>query len=735
MKQLIITSLFILSNCAILFSQDNVLKKAQKLTNESAYADALFYYDLGLKQGLDSSEIAPEVANAYYELHDSEKGEEWYSLVVQNSSEPIDYYRYAQMLKSNGKYDQAHKYMEKYSTLNGADPRAQAELTNAEYFEEYSEPSERFNLTNEYSNEETSEFAPVYFGEKLVFCSDLSINGPAIKREDKTRNRPFLNLFVASLDSLGELRNITPFSENLNSSYHEGPATFNKNLTEIYFTRSNVIDNKKRKASDSQIKLKIFNAQRTDVGWSEPEEFAYNSDEYSVGHPALSTDGNTIYFVSDMPGGHGGTDLWKCELQGEQWGEPENLGSKFNTRGNEMFPFIHKDGTLYYSSDGLLGLGGLDIFECRLASTGLRKPRNLKSPLNSSKDDFGFTTNLDKTNGFISSNRKKGQKTDDIFFFRMIDKLPLSISGNLIDSFNSDKSENLKSAQIRILDSEGNILETKTLDNDGYFEFEVDPDSNSYTIQTNNGEGWKDNALNEKLTNISEDELYLGELDLGNVLLEPKRLSFSGIPEYDDSSMSLKGYYLTLTNKQTGKEELIEVQPDGSLEINLDPDTEYAIDFKKDGWLSTHKDFSSKDIQEENLTIQDILNTQAAKIEIGTMLNVENIYFDYNKSNIREDAEIELYELLKILNDNPTLIIEVASHTDARGSKGYNKKLSQKRAKSTTKWLVEHGISKKRIKPKGYGEASITNKCKNGIECSDSEHEKNRRTQFKIVGF
>ncbi len=428
-------------------------------------------------------------------MRDPEGAEKWYAVVVKNNPKPEDYLRYAEMLKSNGNYDKAQKYMAKYNSLNSQDSRANMHVTHANYYKEFTEETDRFQLRNEDNNSNLADFSPSYYGDKIVFCSNRELLGVAVKRKHKWNNAPLLNLFMSKPGNEGKLESIRPFSEKLNTKYHEGPCTFTKDLKIMYFTRNNYINKKTKKSEDDIIKLKIYSSEKTDLGWSNPEEFPYNSDEYSVGHPTLSADGSVLYFVSDMPGGYGGTDLWKCKVENGKWSKPENMGSLINTEGNEMFPFIHKDGTLYFASDGLLGLGGLDVFECKYGSNGFDNPENLKAPINSPRDDFGFIANTEKTEGYLSSNRLNGKGDDDIYHFYMNNKLPLTISGTIVNA--DDNMNPLEGARVRLIDAYDKELETQTMADDGNFKFDLDPEHCGYKIQVDNGSGWS-NYLHNK---------------------------------------------------------------------------------------------------------------------------------------------------------------------------------------------------------------------------------------------
>ncbi len=728
MKQISSLCALVLLAVSSLNAQEGRIKKAEKLTDRLAYAEAIDYYDSILRQGVDSAEIAEDVANAYYQMRDPEGGEKWYAVVVKNNPVAEDYFRYAEMLKSNGKYTTAQTYMEKYNQLNSLDSRANKHLVHSDYYIKLSEETDKFQIRNEENNSKLADFSPSYYGENVVFCSNRDLLGVSIKRKHKWNNDPLLNLFVSKQGEQGKLENIRAFSDNVNTKYHEGPCTFSRDLRVMYFTRNNFIDNKAEKSSDDIIKLKIYISEKTDLGWSEPIEFPYNNDEYSVGHPSLSIDGNTLYFVSDMPGGYGGTDLWKCMAENGQWSKPINLGALINTEGDEMFPFIHTDGTLYYASDGLLGLGGLDIFECTVAEEGFNTPENLKAPVNSPRDDFGFIVNNEKTEGYLSSNRKNGKGDDDIYHFYMKEVIPLTLSGIVVNA--DDEMKPLTGARVRLIDAYNKVLVTEKMDETGAFKFDLDPEHCGYKIQVDNGSGWSD----YKYDNISCD-IEEGDIDLGDIELEQMKWRATGIVKNKSTGQSLEGFSIILINKLTGEEETKVTGPEGLIQFPLEKDTDYTVKFQKEGWFGKSADITTKQMEPGIIELERLIDLSFEKIELGKAVKIENIYYDYDKSYIRSDAAVELDKVVLLLQDNPSIKIEIGSHTDSRGSDVYNMKLSERRAESARNYIISQGISESRISWKGYGETILVNGCKNGVNCDNLLHEENRRTEFKVIGY
>ncbi|MFK7757848.1 MAG: OmpA family protein [Flavobacteriales bacterium] len=712
-----------------MLGQEGRIKKADKLYNKLAYAQAVKYYNSILEQGVDSSKVAKQMADSYYQMRDPENAQKWYAIVVKNSPAPKDYLRYAEVLKGTGNYMEASKYMAKYNELDATDSRAAAHVRNQNYYEELTVPTDRFTLRNEESNSSQADFSPMYYGDKkVVFVSNRDLLGVSIKRNHKWNNEPFLNLFSSNIGNEGRLETVLPFSEKVNTKFHEGPMAFSKDLKTMYFTRNNYVNNKKNKSSDDIVKLKLLSSNRTDLGWSDPVEFPFNSDEYSVGHPALSADGKTLYFVSDMPGGYGGTDLWKSEMTSGAWSKPVNLGDRINSEGNEMFPFIHADGTLYYSSDGLLGLGGLDVFEAKADANGFSAPENLAAPLNSKKDDFGFIANSEKTEGYVSSNRANGKGNDDIYHFFMKDKKALTVSGFVA---NADEEMNaLLGARVRLLDDTGKEIESKLMGPEGTFKFELDPEICGYQIQVDNGEGWTDYAYDNVPCDVDE-----GDIGLGQIPLEEMKWGARGSIKEKNTNQPLEGFEVTFTDRETGEGMVKTTGTNGSVKFNLDGEKVYDVKFEKEGFFTKTGEISTVGVEPGMLEIQRYIDLTMERIELGKGIKIENIYYDYNKSFIRPDAALELNKIVLLMIDNPTIKVEMGSHTDARGSDAYNLKLSQRRAKAAMDYIIAQGIDKGRMSSKGYGETTLINNCKDGVTCSDELHEENRRTEFKVVGF
>ena len=384
-------------------------------------------------------------------------------------------------------------------------------------------------------------------------------------------------------------------------------------------------------------------SKKVDGEWSDAKEVPFNSDTYSTGHPALSPDGKKLYFVSDMPGSIGQTDLFVVDVfDGNTFSEPRNLGPEINTERKEMFPFIN-DKKLYFSSDGHIGLGGLDIYEVAYTEEeGFEEVKNVGQPVNSNQDDFSYIVNEENQKGYFASNRANGKGDDDIYSFKrlVVEEVPEiknAIAGVVTELVTGNV---MPQALIELLDENGIKLKEMVSDDDGNFIFEdLDADT-KYTIKT------------------TKDEYFENIEDIATV-------------ENDTVSVDLK------MNKL-----------------------------------------------KEMIAIEDGIRK----------LKTEMIFFDFDKSYIRQDASEELAKLVEVMNEYPNMVIKIESHTDSRGAKSYNKYLSNKRAKSTRAYIISKGISAERIQSAiGYGEERLLNKCDGTVRCTEAQHFRNRRSEFIIV--
>ncbi|GJQ07746.1 cell envelope biogenesis protein OmpA [Capnocytophaga cynodegmi] len=642
-----ILAIALFSNVLLVFSQEKQMQKANEMYKNYAYIDAIKIYENIAKKGFVNQELLERLGNSYYFNAEYDKASTWYEKLFENKEykvQPEYYYRYALSLKSLGKYAESDQMMRKFVEITGADDtRAILFEEHKDYREEIKENSNRLELLQTGVNTEHSEYGTAFYGDKVIFAAS---NTSLIKPVSKWTGESFYDLYEANRDSIS-LSKKTLFSSKINTKFNESTAVFTKDGKTVYFTRNNYVNKKVRMDSENTILLKILRATKDDRGnWGNIVEMPFNSNTYSVAHPALSPDEKYLYFASDMPGTLGSSDIFRVEILENGYGKPENLGNIINTSGRESFPFISKDNVLYYSSDGYPGLGGLDIFATKLYDNGTTsRVINIGEPGNSVDDDFCFVIDKESKVGFLTSNRTGGKGKDDIYGF--YERIPLNFTCNKILKGvvkNSETMEIISGATVSLSGKKMDLLKTEASDPAGGF------------------------AFGEEFINCQDSHFYL-----------------------------------------KGEKEGYET-------------AEVKVEMKGKG----------KEIHYEILLKPRVIKVTEGD-DLAKVFKIENIYFDFDKSNIRYDASVQLAKILEVMKEYPNMKIDVRSHTDSRGSDSYNLALSDRRAKSTVKWIIDNGIDASRITGKGYGETQLTNHCSNGVKCTPEEHQSNRRSEFIII--
>ncbi len=712
------------------FSQKRLQKRADQLFDCYNYSQAIEVYQKILNKKEDNAKAMVKLGDCYRLLGNTKKAEEYYSKAIESGeSEPLTYFNYASTLKGNERYKTANEWLLKYSEAVTNDSRIDRHNKEKRYEKKLVSDVGRFEISEVSINSKYSDFSPAYYKNLLIFTSAREIN-LGIKRRYGWTNEPYLNIFVSKLNG-DTLSKPELFDKNNNTKFHNGPVCFTPDENTMYVTR-NSRKLSKGKGKKKENHLKIYKYELNDKNkWKNKMELPFNNEKYSVGHPTLSTEGNILYFVSDMPGGYGGTDIYSCIIDEDgNYSTPVNLGYEVNTEGNEMFPFIHKSGVLFFASDGHVGLGGLDVF-AKLKSGSIA---NLGAPINSPKDDFGLILDDKQEYGYFSSNRNE-TVGDDIYKFSMLSAFNVEhkLSGVITDLKDGYP---VSDAIIILQDKEGNTLAEYKTDEDG-----------SYSIPLEPGKEYKIITKLEDYLNIGHNfSTYDAKAVKQDLALE-RSIGFTlyGIVNDTESKEPLEGVKITLIDNKTGKQIFDgKTNKNGEftkkLEDNhLNDDISVSVKMKREGFRSKTVDVNTNLSDYGNVVIHKIVDLSLPKIEVGTDIGklaaLNPIYFDYNKWHIRNDAKIELDKIVKIMNKNPGIIIELGSHTDSRGSDSFNLKLSDKRAKASAEYIIEQGIDKNRISGKGLGETKLINKCDNGVNCSDEEHALNRRTEFKIVKF
>ena len=705
-------------------------KKGDRFFAHYSFAKAIEYYTAA--DGL-SIQAQRNLAEAYKNVGNYRKSEETYTGFLNHPEvNAEDFYNYASILQLNGKYAESKNWFERFRQLKPDDLRAKSHANYPTRIDELLKSGGNFTIRNLDVNTENQDFGPAFFNEKVVFASTRE-GLKSIKRSYNWNQKPFLDIYVADVKD-GQLVNPVNFSRSLNKKMHEGPACFAKQGTVMAFTRNNYTG----KSEDGVVKLEIFFSMFKDSLWSKEEAFVLNNKEYSVGHPWLSEDGNTMIFASDMPGGFGGSDLYRIskDVQGV-WGKPESLGDKVNTEGNEMFPFFDaKNELLFFASNGHLGLGGLDVYCMPMRGGKLGKLVNFGTPLNSQFDDFAFILDKEDRKGYFSSNRADGKGDDDIYAFDMLKPLQFS---KFIKGTAKDKDGNiLANVQVVLTDANGKEVARVTTTEDGQYKFEVEGES---TFQL---EGTLAKYRGDKNSVSTEGDASEFTADL-TLAKEPELSLYCQVKDRA-TGLPLDSVSVRYTDKQNKQTENILTPSTGDFykslkEFKLGDTLKVELLIEKPGYLAKTGTYTKVLDRPGMYDMTQDLDMTLSKLDVGAdlskLIDIKPIYFDLNKYNIRKDAAIELNKIVKVMNDYPTMVIELGSHTDCRGSVASNEKLSDNRAKASAAYIKGKITNPERIYGKGYGESKLKNgcACEGPVKstCTEEEHQQNRRTEFIII--
>ncbi|MFY7758706.1 MAG: OmpA family protein [Flavobacterium stagni] len=639
-------ALIALATCGSLTAQNKEAKGTKQFQNY-AYVDAIKTYERIFAKGYKSQDMLQKLGDSYYYKGDLTSAAKWYNELFNFAPEnPAEYYfRYAQALKATNDYAKADQMMAKFNQLSGNDQRAKLAATQKDYLVQIKKNSGRYTLENAGINSQYSDYGAAYYDKKLVFTSARD-TGSLGKRKHTWTGESFTNLYTADIGEQGKVSNPKRMDMGLNSRFNESTCAFTKDGKTVYFTRNSFLDKREKNSKGSTL-LKIYSATFNDGKWSNIKELPFNSNDFQTAHPALSADEKTLYFVSDMPGTKGLSDIFKVSINGDgSFGTPVNLGDVINTEGRETFPMITSDGEFYFASDGHPGLGGLDVFFAKVQPDGsFKRIHNVGEPINSSKDDFAYLINEKDRTGYVSSNRDGGNGNDDIYRFKENTRLvdcEQAINGIVTDVADGKP---LAGVTVVLQDQNFKVLKEMKTDAEGKFDFGAQDCETKFYLKTT-------------------------------------------LPEYNTVDTPV------MTANETGK-------------------TFVPITMEK-----TKKPLDLTD---------DLLDK----------LGIKMIYFDLDKSNIRPDAAVELAKILDVLEQYPTMELDIRSHTDCRQTAKYNLSLSDRRAKSTVAWLIKQGISPKRLTGKGYGESQLVNDCAceptNKSECTEEQHQANRRSEFIIT--
>ena len=736
MKKHYIRTLIIASLLSSTLVRSQSLKEttADKYYNVLSYAKAVEYYKELANEKKASIKNIRRAADCYQKINDLKNANTYYEKLVNTSGATNeDFYNYSQVLKTLGNYTKANEYMQRVQNSANYPIVSKRHSEKKDYDTDLKKDSALYNIKDAGINSAENDFSPFINKSDIYFTSSRR-NVSGVNKTFAWDDSYFLDEYAGKFEN-GKFSNISSMPRGIDSKYHEGPGIVSEDGSTMYITRSNYLDKKLGKDTKRQINLKIYIAKKDEKGnWGKFENFPFNNDEYSVGHPAISKDGKIMYFVSDMPGGYGQTDLYETHQENGTWSKPTNLGQAINSEGKEMFPSVH-DEILFFSSDGNAGLGGLDIYFASPQQDQFFTPQNLGYPINTQYDDFGIFVNDDLLTGFISSNRVGGKGNDDIYAFTSKEPIipQYNVEGLVTDKFNNEPIVN---ASVDLYDETGKVVKTIKTDEKGRYKFPL-LSGNVYKLQ----------AIKE---DYSADMVSLSTKDpndknqKADLKLEPAGVyALVGIVTNSSTKQPLNNVAVLIKDKKTGQEVLKALTTNtGDFEkmlgkLKSGDLLDYEIQLQKEGYAIKSVVFTQTLGKPGVIKINELLDMSLTQSTEGDVFTINPIFFDLDKSEIRPDAQIELDKLVEILNSKKDIKIDITAATDCRASNAYNMALSQRRSNATANYLIGKGISKNRLKIKYVGETQVSTTCPcdddNKNTCSEEQHQLNRRADFKVA--
>jgi outer membrane protein OmpA-like peptidoglycan-associated protein/tetratricopeptide (TPR) repeat protein len=528
MKNLyIVLSFFAISSSIIAQNQDT--KVADKLFSRYEYISAVKEYQKLVDSGKADGYVYKQMADAYYNMFNTAEAIKWYAKATASKQDAETYYRYAQMLKSNGKYEESNKQMTKFAALAPNDLRAKSFNENPNYVPKLVQ-GVTYTVSPVKISSDKSDFGAVLYDKTLYFTSARNES----RKNYGWNGEPFLDVYTSIMADSGTFSEPVPL-ESINHKRHDGPVTISSDGNTMYFSSDSFREGLYEKDKQNHLKLgrnNLYVATKSGETWSDIKPLPFNSKDYSLSNPSLSRDGKTLYFSSNMPGSIGGVDIWKVSVNGGNFGKPENLGPKVNTEGNESFPFIADDNTtLYFASTGKPGFGGLDIFQINLAKG--TEAVNMEKPINTEKDDFDFTFNKAKNIGFLSSNRNGN---DDLFL-----ATPLCAVDLLVVVTNAKTGAVLDNAKVAILDAKNNVIATQYSNSNGEVNYKIECDT-PYSIQASK-DGFEGNVFSVEKSKGPTAKLP-APLQPIDVIITPTEIVLQPIYfEFDKSNITQQGAF------------------------------------------------------------------------------------------------------------------------------------------------------------------------------------------------
>lgn len=651
-----------------------------------------------------------KAAESNYHLFRMAEASRYYELLhAKNKLTEEDRMHYVEALRFTEKYGKSVEVARESSSLHPNNHYFSFVHKNKDNFSALFTDSAFYRIKESSINSGRGDFGAAYFQNSIVYTSK-SRNTGFITPKYGWDNDYYLNIMQSKFNSDSVLQKPFLLKHQFISKAHDGPVSFNAEGTEMIITKNTL----GKKNGKEIIVLSLYFSKFVNGEWSDLKPFEFNNNTYNIGHGVLSENGQKLFFVSDKPGGQGASDIYVSERAGTRWLEPKNLGENINTEQNEMFPFV-QDGILYFASSGHYGLGGLDVFEAKM--DGSSQPKNVGYPVNSSRDDFALI--FDKTGkiGYLSSNRE-----DNIDRIYHVKKRKLNID-LIVDVYEKYQNlEALANQDVTIKNMTTQESEVVQTNDQGQLTASIKI-NNEYRIYTQ-----KEEFILLKEASLSTEDIKRDTTFKRELVLKPTTMIIHVRVVEKGNGKIIPMATITISDYNLGTDTTLITNDEGIISLVVDRNKVLWAHGAKKGFIDGDISFNTTN---ENDKVFDI-ELALSPIRKGEKFKLENIFYDLNKSTLREKSMKSLDKLADFLLKND-LKIELSAHTDSRGSNSYNQRLSQARAQSCVNYLKKKGVLSKNIRAKGYGEYKLINRCKNGVKCSEEEHQENRRTEVQIL--
>ncbi|NME68837.1 OmpA family protein [Flammeovirga aprica] len=722
---IVLTILLQLLTQTIVFAQSShdskYMKKANEYFERSDYVLAIDYFEKVNKLDIISEY---KLAYAYQHTLQYHEAVRVYEKLVNFNWELSDevLLNYGLMLKSLEQYSKAGKAFQKYLYKNPRDHEVRDLYLSCQASQLKKLKKNKFNVIIEglSFNAKEKDFSPLIFDGGIAFCSSRPL-----KKRQNIHNRDgysFINLVKVSKTNLGAYTDVELLDKDIFSNHHVGPSYFDKSSNMMYVT-INVDKNEVIDGENFDIHhLEIRTTKYKDGEFQRMADFELNNKDFSVGHPTLTKDGNTIYFISDMADGKGGTDIYVSHRNiSGGWDSPYNIGEMINTSGNEVFPFIYNDSTLFFSSDRHIGLGGLDIYKANIRNNRVVSVENMGYPFNSSKDDFGMAIDhdIEEFKGYFSSNRDGGTGADDVYHFR---EVPDNVTVLVVDSLTK---EPLANSSVILFDCEEEPISEGTTDDKGTFSTSVDLHNFCKVEAIQMG-------YIPKIVNTKYLQKEFGGVFVIVDLVKGQQIRMEGFIIDEDTKEKIPQASIALEDSKYVHLDQTSSSQYGHYQFIFGekaPDQKMNLKVSAQGYLAKDANVDAANISMDGVIRRDVYLKRMIK---NDLLEIENIYYPFDKAYLTPEAKVILNDLYRIMVNNPSLIVEMGSHCDIRGSDDYNIDLSRRRAESVISYMSARGINTRRLIYQFYGEKVNAVDC---ISCTETQHQLNRRTEFKILDY